>query len=293
MDAAVLRVDSHQSAFSVRLNGMNVEAPEWKARYWVYAAVPGLVAYAFEAAQIYAFEATRAPNVGLAAQLVALLMFFMAFIFVPRAVWAIARSENSPAGRGIRLGIAGLVMSVAHLLMLAFILRVLHSPPGWGATHLLHSLMETWLGNAGIWLLVYAGCCGVILTVFSQRRQKPKRILIHQGNRQVPLDVHEILWLEAAGNYVDLHCRGGQYVIRRTLADLERELGPAGFIRSHRKALVNAEAVRAIRSRSGESPVVELDEGQTAPLSRRRLTEFRKLVMMPLTGAREPSAPPL
>lgn len=49
-------------------------------------------------------------------------------------------------------------------------------------------------------------------------------------------------WIDAQGNYARLHAASGTYLIRRTMASLERELAPR-FVRVHRRAMVNRERV--------------------------------------------------
>ena len=263
---------------------------EWKPVYWVYAAAPGLVAFAFEAAQIAAFEATRAPNFSVAGHVLLMFVFFLAFAAVPRVAWSVVQSVDSASLRLVRLGIVGGVLSILHLFLLALILRILHSPPGWGVAHLAHSFLEVWLGNAGVWFLVYAASCGAVLTAVTRTGLPPERLLIRHGDRELSLKFADILWLEAAGNYVDVHTEKATYSVRKPLSELERELRPAGFLRSHRRSLVNAAAVTAIRNRPGETPVVELLNGQTAPLSRRRLAEVREQIASPRREA-QPSTP--
>ncbi|HZX28234.1 MAG TPA: response regulator transcription factor [Telluria sp.] len=50
--------------------------------------------------------------------------------------------------------------------------------------------------------------------------------------------VSDIRWIEAAGNYVHLHLAGRSVMHRVTLAQLERRLDPAHFMRVHRGAFV-------------------------------------------------------
>jgi len=63
------------------------------------------------------------------------------------------------------------------------------------------------------------------------------------GGRLRLLPVTEIEWLEAAGNYVRLHHRDGEFLVRTTLQQCEADLARAPFVRVHRSAIVNLDAV--------------------------------------------------
>ncbi|MDO9489399.1 MAG: LytTR family DNA-binding domain-containing protein [Sphingomonadaceae bacterium] len=76
----------------------------------------------------------------------------------------------------------------------------------------------------------------------------PPRIEVRDGSRTIWLAPEDILWAEAAGNYVELHSATGPLLHRTTLAALERELAPHGFARIHRSRLVRRAAVRAIET---------------------------------------------
>jgi DNA-binding LytR/AlgR family response regulator len=83
----------------------------------------------------------------------------------------------------------------------------------------------------------------------------------------------EIDWVEAQGNYVALHVRGQERLLRQPLKEIEAKLADMAFIRTHRSALVNMRRVRGItRTELGESRV-EFENRDSAPLSARRRAE--------------------
>ncbi|GJL93005.1 MAG: hypothetical protein DHS20C04_26640 [Hyphococcus sp.] len=248
------------------------------------AAAPVFALYTMEALKIAAFEATRAPNVGLSAQLALMFLFFLAWAAAPRTVWALMRkAEDVPAfqswpPRVLMVALAGAAMSVVHLFGLAVILRMLHSPPGWTAAHLAHSFAEVWIGYAGYWFLLYALACIIIFAAFWKPHRAATRIEVQKGGMNHSVGLNEIYWIEAGGNYVQLHTARGAYTVRKSLAAIAPEMG-MDFIKSHRGALVNAAHVRAIEPLDGHNAYrVLLSSGASAPLSRRRLREFRKFV---------------
>lgn len=82
----------------------------------------------------------------------------------------------------------------------------------------------------------------------AEDRPAPHRIEVRDGARTRWLEPAEIDWAQAAGNYVELHGAFGSLLHRRTLAALEEELAPHGFVRIHRSRLVRRDAVRAVET---------------------------------------------
>ncbi len=97
-----------------------------------------------------------------------------------------------------------------------------------------------------------------------------------QGDLLVRAD--EVDWVEAQGNYVALHVGTEVRLLRQTLADVEARLHAHGFIRTHRRALVNRQRMQAITPERGELGV-RLSSGQVAPLSESRRAEVLRLVL--------------
>ena len=77
----------------------------------------------------------------------------------------------------------------------------------------------------------------------------------------------DIDWVEAASYYACLHIGRETHVIRRTLSELERDLGDA-FIRIHRSTIVNFERIRGLELQSSGEYAVVLRSGVELPVSR-------------------------
>ena len=75
-------------------------------------------------------------------------------------------------------------------------------------------------------------------------------------------------WIEAAGNYVEVHSDGAVTLLRMTMRELERSLDRAKFRRIHRSAIVNLHAIEA-RVLSGGSPAVRMKDGTVLKLGTR------------------------
>ena len=94
-------------------------------------------------------------------------------------------------------------------------------------------------------------------------------IEVRDGSRVVMLRPSEIDWVSSAGNYVELHGSFGSQLARRTMADLEVELTPHGFVRVHRSYLVRRAAIATTETRQSGDFDVTLRSGAVIGGSRR------------------------
>jgi hypothetical protein len=102
------------------------------------------------------------------------------------------------------------------------------------------------------------------------RATGPATFDIRDGVSILRVPVVEILAAKAAGNYVEFALDDGRRpLMRASMAQIEAALGPAGFVRTHRSWLVNAERVRALSSAGSGDFRLDLGGGLIAPLSRR------------------------
>jgi DNA-binding LytR/AlgR family response regulator len=100
---------------------------------------------------------------------------------------------------------------------------------------------------------------------------------IRDGAKLTRVRLDDILAIASAGNYVEFVLRDGRRLLMRTpLSALESELGPRGFVRTHRSWLINAERVTALKPEGSGDYAVEL-ETLNVPLSRRFPEALAKL----------------
>ncbi len=98
---------------------------------------------------------------------------------------------------------------------------------------------------------------------------RPERFLVRKLGKEFLVAAHEIEWLQAQANYVNLHVRGRDYPLRTTMAVIETRLDPARFVRVHRSYIVNLDCIDRIEPLdTGDARIVLRDEA-TIPCSRR------------------------
>ena len=108
-------------------------------------------------------------------------------------------------------------------------------------------------------------------------RPTDDRLAIKDAGRilRVPLD--DILWIDAAGDYMCVHTRSDTHVLRATMRELEEKLDPRRFQRIHRSTIVNVARVRELRSHLNGEYFLILDSGQQLKLSRSYKDKVRLL----------------
>jgi two-component system LytT family response regulator len=107
-----------------------------------------------------------------------------------------------------------------------------------------------------------------LLEQSNSERQSLDRLMVKSAGRVIFLRAAEIDWIEAADYYACLHVGERSHLLRRSMADLDRELDREMFCRIHRSAIVNITRVRELRlDANGEYEVV-LQDGAQLRLSR-------------------------
>ena len=84
-----------------------------------------------------------------------------------------------------------------------------------------------------------------------------RRLAVRSQGQVLFLGVEDIDWIEAAGYYACLHVGNDTHILRRSLSELEQDLGNERFIRIHRSIVVNLERIRGLELQtSGEYEVI-------------------------------------
>jgi two-component system, LytTR family, response regulator len=96
-----------------------------------------------------------------------------------------------------------------------------------------------------------------------------ERIPIKEAGRIIFLSVGEIDWIEAQGNYVQLHAGRESHLLRETMDGIERKLDPDKFLRLRRSTLVSIERIKELQPLFNGEYVVILQDGTRLSSSRR------------------------
>ena len=104
----------------------------------------------------------------------------------------------------------------------------------------------------------------------------PDRILVKKLGKEFLLPTAEVEWVQACGNYVNLHRQQHDYPLRTTLAAIEQRLDANTFVRVHRSYLVNLALVQVIEPNEAGDARLRLRDGATVPCSRTYLEALRQ-----------------
>ncbi len=96
------------------------------------------------------------------------------------------------------------------------------------------------------------------------------RILVKSPEKIVFVRAVEIDHVEAAGNYLVLHCGAERHIVRETMSGIVKKLAPYGFMRISRSSIVNLARIRELQPMSAGHYAVILKTGakldMTSPL---------------------------
>ncbi len=104
----------------------------------------------------------------------------------------------------------------------------------------------------------------------------PERLLIKKLGREFLIQTKDIEWVEASGNYANLHIKNSVYPMRITMDKLEKSL-PANFARIHRSTIVNLNQVQQLEALDSGDYEISLHSGVKLALSRRYRESFKNL----------------
>jgi DNA-binding LytR/AlgR family response regulator len=118
----------------------------------------------------------------------------------------------------------------------------------------------------------------VVLDALAKRPRFLRHLPVRTAGKTLLLASSEIEWIESARNNVLLHTDRGVFARRSTLAQLEAELDPAEFVRTHRSHLVRIDRILEIKNLPTGDYRLTLRSGAHAPLSRGYRRRFESLL---------------
>jgi two-component system LytT family response regulator len=119
--------------------------------------------------------------------------------------------------------------------------------------------------------------------VHSETRKIEKITIAEQFGFRI-VNTADLMYLEADSNYTNLHLSDSKKVTAtRTLGEFEKILDEKIFFRIHKSTIINLSHLKAYSSYQGN--YAEMADGSRLAISRRKLNEFREVVMMFSRGA--------
>ena len=117
------------------------------------------------------------------------------------------------------------------------------------------------------------------LDLLKQQLMSPRRsskIALPQLNGFIIADVTHIVYCESDSNYTRFFMQNGeQYLICRTLGEVESLLEGYTFFRPHKQFLVNTEEIKRVLRDDGTS--LDMSNGKQVPVSRQKLEGIKQI----------------
>lgn len=198
----------------------------------------------------------------------------IAFMWIAWVAFRIAPPDSRPIWRMLLVQLVGLlVFATAHITGFYVLRALIFGMLGGSfefdlAERFIYELRKDavgyFIGVAGFWALSRAAP-----KPEAPAAEGPITFDIRDGAKLLRVPAAQILAARSAGNYVEFVLADGRKpLMRSSLAALEAQLTPLGFVRTHRSWLVNAARVTELRPESSGDYAVLLGDLEV-PLSRR------------------------
>ena len=105
----------------------------------------------------------------------------------------------------------------------------------------------------------------------------PRKILVARGNKLVAINVDDIQWVSAEGDYSSLITAEGRFLSQYGIGQLEKKLNPSAFIRVHRSSIINLQYVKEL-FREGHTYDAKMQNGDVVKVSRSYASAVKKII---------------
>lgn len=96
-----------------------------------------------------------------------------------------------------------------------------------------------------------------------------QRLVAKKRRKEFLINTEDVDWIEASGNYANLHHPDGIFPVRASMTELERRLETSQFARVHRSYIVNLDRIGEIEPTDGGDYLIHMKDGATVRFSRR------------------------
>ena len=104
------------------------------------------------------------------------------------------------------------------------------------------------------------------------------RLLIRDRSHVHVIPVDQIDYIEAQDDYVSIRAAGRSYLKEQTLGELEEQLAAKGFLRIHRRFILNVSRLAKIELSEKDSRIAILNDKTELPISRSGYAKLRDLL---------------
>lgn len=101
------------------------------------------------------------------------------------------------------------------------------------------------------------------------------RLVAKKQGKEFLINAADVDWIEASGNYANLHHPDGVFPVRASMTELQKRLEGGQFARVHRSYIVNLDRTGEIEPTDGGDYLIHMKDGATVRFSRRFRAELK------------------
>jgi two-component system LytT family response regulator len=117
-----------------------------------------------------------------------------------------------------------------------------------------------------------------LLQSATQLPSQSERIVVKTAGKIKNIPIPEILYLEAADDYVKIHTKEGAFLKNKTMSFFENTLPQEQFVRTHRSYILNVQEITRIDPYEKENHLAILRSGARIPVSKNGYGKLREVL---------------
>ncbi len=107
-----------------------------------------------------------------------------------------------------------------------------------------------------------------LLEGIARPKQYLQRLAIKSTGKVTFVNMHDVDWIQANGDYIWVHAKGKKNLVREKIGEMHHKLNPQHFARIHRSTIVNVNRIRDLEPMFYGDYSVNLHDGTKLTLSR-------------------------
>lgn len=112
-----------------------------------------------------------------------------------------------------------------------------------------------------------------------------QELVVRTGDSIVQLTSGDIVWIEAANQYVHIHTESRTFTVSESLSQYAKRIADPRFFRIHRSAIVNGSAVAAVSKKRNGTHLLKLRNGDSLVVARSRASVVPNILRAARSGS--------
>jgi two-component system, LytTR family, response regulator len=117
-----------------------------------------------------------------------------------------------------------------------------------------------------------------LLQAVNHLPSQSERIVVKTAGKIKIIPIPEILFLEAADDYVKVHIKEGSFLKNKTMSFFEKALPQEQFVRTHRSYIINVQEITRIDPYEKENHLAILRSGAKLPVSKNGYGKLKEVL---------------